>query len=136
MDLAIPKKSLFKLSEVASITGVKPYVLRFWETEFDCISPITSSSGQRLYEPKDVEAVAIIKKLLFEEKMNIEQAKLELHRINNGESELENTSFAPDLPKVIRNIDEGELNKLLQARDVLSSLVDRTKEIQDQNRWI
>ena len=76
--IQIPNKSHFRLDEVCGLTGVKPYVLRFWETEFNEISPITSSSGQRLFEHKDIEAIAYIKQLLFDKKMTIEQAKREI----------------------------------------------------------
>jgi DNA-binding transcriptional MerR regulator len=72
----IPNKSNFKFQELTPITGVKPYVIRFWETEFDDISPVTSDSGQRLYARKDVEAILKIKKLLFEEKLTIQEAKI------------------------------------------------------------
>ena len=72
----IPNKSNFKFQELTPITGVKPYVIRFWETEFDDISPITSDSGQRLYARKDIEAILKIKKLLFDEKLTIQEAKI------------------------------------------------------------
>ena len=68
----LPKKSLFKVNEVCSITGVKPYVLRFWESEFEELSPITSSLGQKLYSAEDIEMISYVKKLLFGEKMSIE----------------------------------------------------------------
>ncbi len=71
----IPNKSTFKFQELTPITGVKPYVIRFWETEFPSISPVTSDSGQKLYARKDVEVILKIKKLLFEEKMSIPEAK-------------------------------------------------------------
>ena len=62
----IPNKSSFKFQELTPITGVKPYVIRFWETEFPEIAPVTSDSGQKIYGRKDVEAILRIKKLLFE----------------------------------------------------------------------
>ena len=77
----IPNKSLFKMDEVCKITGVKPYVLRFWEAEFSEINPMVSASGQKLYEPRDIEVVGLIKKLLFKEKLTIERAKLQLQEI-------------------------------------------------------
>jgi DNA-binding transcriptional MerR regulator len=71
----IPNKSNFKFQELTPITGVKPYVIRFWETEFPEIAPITGDSGVKLYARKDVEAILKIKKLLFEEKLSIPEAK-------------------------------------------------------------
>ena len=71
----IPNKSTFKFQELTPITGVKPYVLRFWETEFEEIAPVSGDSGTKLYARKDIEAIFKIKKLLFEEKLSIPQAK-------------------------------------------------------------
>jgi len=72
----IPNKSNFKFQELTPITGVKPYVIRFWETEFEEIAPVDSDSGQKLYARKDVEAIFKIKKLLFDDKMTILEAKI------------------------------------------------------------
>lgn len=76
--IEIPNKSSFKINEVCALTGVKSYVLRFWESEFTEIAPMVSSSGQKLYEHRDIEAILLIKKLLFEDKMTIERAKAEM----------------------------------------------------------
>jgi DNA-binding transcriptional MerR regulator len=72
----IPNKSSFKFQELTPITGVKPYVIRYWETEFPEIDPVTSDSGQKIYARKDVEAILKIKKLLFEDRLSIPEAKL------------------------------------------------------------
>lgn len=74
----IPNKSNFKFQELTPITGVKPYVIRFWETEFPEIAPISSENGQKIYARKDVEAILKIKKLLFEDKLTIPEAKMKM----------------------------------------------------------
>lgn len=74
----IPNKSNFKFQELTPITGVKPYVIRFWETEFPEIAPISSENGQKIYARKDVEAILKIKKLLFEDKLTIAEAKMKM----------------------------------------------------------
>ena len=79
--IEIPNKSTFKINEVCALTGIKSYVLRFWETEFEEIAPIPSSSGQKLYELKDIEAILLIKKLLFDDKLSIEKAKSEVKKL-------------------------------------------------------
>ena len=53
----IPNKLYFRIGEVARLAGIKPYVLRFWETEFPGLGPQKSGSGHRLYRRKDVELV-------------------------------------------------------------------------------
>ena len=93
--IEIPNKSSFKINEVCALTGVKSYVLRFWESEFSEIAPITSSSGQKLYEHRDIESILLIKKLLFEDKMTIERAKAEMKMLMPRESLVEQ-NFAID----------------------------------------
>ena len=94
--IEIPNKSSFKINEVCALTGVKSYVLRFWESEFPQIAPIICSSGQKLYEHKDIEAILYVKKLLFEDKMTIEKAKAELHERMPRESLVESTFLESD----------------------------------------
>lgn len=76
--IKIPAKSTFKLNEVCQITGVKPYVLKFWEEQFEEINPTVSATGQKLFEHQDIQAIALVKKLLFEEKLSVDQAKEEI----------------------------------------------------------
>jgi DNA-binding transcriptional MerR regulator len=51
----IPEKLYYKIGEVSQITGVEPYVLRYWESEFKIISPVRTNSKQRLYRKRDLE---------------------------------------------------------------------------------
>src|ERR1700761_1047049 len=74
-DPEIPNKLYFRIGEVAKLAGIKPYVLRFWETEFSGIGPKKSGTGQRLYRRKDVEMVLEIKRLLYEKRYTIEGAR-------------------------------------------------------------
>ena len=53
--LNIPEKMGFKIGEVAELLGIKQYVLRYWETEFDILKPKKASNNQRYYTKKDVE---------------------------------------------------------------------------------
>jgi len=71
----IPDKLYFRIGEVSRLAGIKPYVLRFWETEFSVLMPKKSGSGHRLYRRKDVEAVLEIKRLLYEKRFTIEGAR-------------------------------------------------------------
>jgi DNA-binding transcriptional MerR regulator len=69
------EKSWYKFNEITSISGVKPYVLRFWESEFEQIQPTLSEAGHKIYSNDDLEFIQKIKNLLFEEKLSITQAK-------------------------------------------------------------
>lgn len=74
----IPDRLYFKIGEVAKIVGVKPYVLRYWETEFPGIRPGKTRSNHRLYRRRDVEMLLEIKRLLHDERFTIEGAKKRL----------------------------------------------------------
>src|SRR6266550_8100854 len=74
-DPEIPNKLYFRIGEVAKLAGIKPYVLRFWETEFGGLGPRKSGAGHRLYRRKDVEMVLEIKRLLYEKRFTIEGAR-------------------------------------------------------------
>lgn len=71
----IPDKLYFRIGDVAHLAGIKPYVLRFWETEFPALGPKKSGTGHRLYRRKDVELVLEIKRLLYEQRFTIEGAR-------------------------------------------------------------
>ena len=71
----VPDKLYYKIGEVSRITGVKPHVLRYWESEFREIKPYKSQSLQRLYRKKDIELIFKIKKLLYEDLFTISGAK-------------------------------------------------------------
>jgi DNA-binding transcriptional MerR regulator len=73
--LEIPNKLYFRIGEVAKLAGIKPYVLRFWETEFPALGPKKSGTGHRLYRRKDVELVLEIKRLLYDKRYTIEGAR-------------------------------------------------------------
>ena len=83
-SLQIPDKESFKINEVCGLVGIKPYVLRFWESEFVEIDPSTGAKGEKLYSQNDIEAIALIKKFLFEDKMTIERARREISRIHKA----------------------------------------------------
>ena len=70
-----PDKLYYRIGEVATITGVPSYVLRFWEGEFASIKPRRTDSGQRLYRPADVERIREIKDLLHRQKFTIQGAR-------------------------------------------------------------
>lgn len=104
----IPDKFYFKIGEVSRILGVKPYVLRFWESEFK-ISPTKNKSQHRVYKRQDVETLIEIKRLLYEERFTIEGAreKLKTHAKSRHQQlslELTENSFKAELKKIKNDI--------------------------------
>lgn len=80
---AIPSKMGFKIGEVAEMLGIKQYVLRYWETEFDVLKPKKAANNQRYYTKKDVENVFLIRKLLHRDRFSIEGARTALKELKN-----------------------------------------------------
>ena len=82
----IPDRLYYKIGEVSQIVGVKPHVLRYWETEFPMIKPYRKDSKQRLYRKRDLRLLLMIKKLLYEEMYTIAGAKQVLKRLKDQET--------------------------------------------------
>jgi DNA-binding transcriptional MerR regulator len=85
VEVIIPDKLYFRIGEVASLCRLPAYVLRFWETEFPQLKPVKSSTGQRMYRKRDVEAVVRIKRLLYEDGFTIAGARVQLREENRSE---------------------------------------------------
>lgn len=71
----IPDRFGFKIGDVADLLGIKQYVLRYWEQEFEILRPKKSSNNHRFYSKRDVENAFLIRKLLYRDKFSIEGAR-------------------------------------------------------------
>lgn len=90
MDEPIAKKAYYSIGEVCDLTGLKPHVLRYWETQFDVLSPTKNRAGNRVFRPKEIELILLVKHLLYEEKYTIEGASQRLQEMRKaGELEEE-----------------------------------------------
>ena len=69
------KKLYYSISEVAKITDLEQYVLRYWESEFEQLNPAKNRAGNRIYTNRDIKLILYIKKLLRDERYTIEGAK-------------------------------------------------------------
>lgn len=86
----IAKKAYYSIGEVCDLTGLKPHVLRYWETQFDVLNPTKNRAGNRVFRPKEIELVLLVKHLLYEEKYTIEGARKRLQEMRrSGEIEEE-----------------------------------------------
>ncbi len=118
----IPDKLYFKIGEVAEITGVKPYVLRYWESEFKVVSPSKSRSRQRLYRKTDVELIFWIKELLYEDRYTINGARKKLKEMGYGRS-----SPPESKPKA----QPGTRKLVGKDKNVIDDVILELKEIQE-----
>jgi DNA-binding transcriptional MerR regulator len=78
LEPGIPGKNLFRIGEVSRVTATKPFVLRYWETEFPMLQPVKSPKGHRLYRQEDIDTVFTIKRLLYNEGFTIAGARRHL----------------------------------------------------------
>ena len=74
------KKLYYSIGEVSNLTKLKPYVLRYWETEFTQLNPSKNRAGNRTYRQKDIEIVLKIKDLLYNKKFTIDGARSNLSK--------------------------------------------------------
>jgi len=82
---AAMEKLYYSISEVSKITGLKPYVLRYWEKEFDNLRPKKNRGGNRTYTQKDIEIINRINYLRKKEKLTIEGTRKKLAMKKQGE---------------------------------------------------
>jgi DNA-binding transcriptional MerR regulator len=114
---------LYRIGEVSRLSELKPFVLRYWETEFPMLEPVKSPSGHRMYRQQDVDMVFKIKRLLYDEGFTIAGARRHLRDLENGgglEAAVEELTAS--------TVTEGEAVKLnrkmlLDLRDSLRSFL-------------
>ena len=125
-DLSI-KKLYYSISEVSKITDIEQYVLRYWETEFEQLSPQKNRAGNRIYTNKDIRLILYIKELLREKKYTIEGAKKILENYEQDNKpivEVKEKKSEPELEVAA----EKEVNNLSYKKEL--------EEIRDTLKYI
>lgn len=115
MNEPIAKKAYYSIGEVCDLTGLKDHVLRYWETQFDVLNPTKNRAGNRVYRPKEIEVILLVKHLLYEEKYTIEGARKKLQDMRKAGELAEERQEVLE-PEVLAGL-KAELQAL---RDVLS----------------
>lgn len=119
----LPQKNEYKFKEVTSLTGVKPYVLRFWETEFVQIKPQIDEAGQKIYSGEDLEFVKKIKELLFAEKLSIPKAKALLDEQLQNQIELDNQTQTPLVEETPLQLAPQEVYTGVEMREAIGNII-------------
>lgn len=100
-------KRYYRIGDVSDMLGLPQSTLRFWETQFPIAVPRRNDKGTRLYTPKDIENLRMLKFLLHDKGLRIEAAREELKVNRDG---------------IIRRAEA--LARLREVRDRLQSLLD------------
>ena len=130
----LPDRLYFKIGEVARLVGVKPYVLRYWETEFSVVRPGKTRSKHRLYRRKDVETLLEIRRLLYAERYTIEGAKRRLREGNVRTSPAEEVK--PDSDTTLTRVRDElrDLHRLVSAQEPATPLEIGNRPFSDRDR--
>ena len=114
------KKLYYSIGEVSKTTGLKQYVLRYLETEFNQLNPTKNKAGNRTYRQKDIDLIMNIKSLLYDEKFTIEGARKMLSQ----------PVVKKDLTKPKPSSVESSVNKitLMKIRSELKSILDELEK--------
>ena len=112
------EQKLYRIGEVSRLTELKPFVLRYWESEFPMLEPVKSPTGHRMYRQEDVDLVFKIKRLLYDEGFTIAGARRHLR--GNGSSGAEMASSAPHSENTAELLSR---KMLLDLRDTLRAFL-------------
>lgn len=119
MDVKIPDKLYFKIGEVSELTGVKPHVLRYWESEFGSFRPVKSRTKQRLFCRKDIELVLQLKELLYTQGFTIAGARKKLREPSVGGDDQLTLPLPPNLQQHLLREIHQDLLKLRKSLETL-----------------
>jgi len=117
-----PTKLYYSITEVAELTGLKPHILRYWETEFPILHPKKNRAGNRAYRKKDIEIVKLIKKLLYSEGYTIEGARRQIRKLRDKGYKPGDTLATVE--KKRKNIPKDIQGTLVEIRDGLEDILD------------
>jgi DNA-binding transcriptional MerR regulator len=121
-DEPIAKRAYYSIGEVCDLTGLKPHVLRYWETQFELLHPTKNRAGNRVYRPKEIELILLVKHLLYERKFTIDGARQRLLDMRKGGEIAEGRKDAANLDFL-----EGLKQELLQVKEILAAPPSRLK---------
>lgn len=116
MNEPIAQRAYYSIGEVCDLTGIQAHVLRYWETRFELLRPVKNQAGNRVYRPREVELVLLLKRLLYEDKYTVEGARQELARMRRtgGLEEARKSVLAPELRDRLKS-DLAELMDILSV---------------------
>lgn len=113
MNEPIAKKVYYSIGDVCDLVGLKPHVLRYWESQFEVLRPAKNRAGNRIFRSKDIEVILLVKHLLYDEKYTIEGARRRLLEMKES-GELEEERHEVVAPEFLAGM-KAELRELLHV---------------------
>ena len=122
MEEDIPQKQYYTIGEVSRITGVRPHILRYWESRGKILRPNRRKSRPRIYRPADIQLIFELKRLREEEKMTLPAMRRQLkeqaahyHRTRH----LPTPPASPPVSHPVLALLQDIRNELLALKDLL-----------------
>ena len=119
------KKLYYSISEVSEITGLKQYVLRYWETEFSQLKPNKNKAGNRIYRSHDIDTILEIKSLLYDRKFTIKGAQQHL------KEPAETSKISIERKRILKISDSLDIQTLQDLKLGLNELIRLIKQFKD-----
>ena len=119
------KKLYYPISEVSEITGLKQYVLRYWETEFSQLKPNKNRAGNRIYRSHDIDLLMEIKSLLYDRKFTIKGAQ---QYLKSPQIKTRKTVTNKKIIKLSNSLDIQTLKDLRQGLGDLIKLIEQFRD--------
>ena len=116
------EKMYYSIGEVSELIGVKPHVLRYWETQFPILKPKKNRAGNRTYKIKDIKYIIAIKNLLYERGYTIAGARKKLREASNDPTALVEQLNIPFADPEKRRVLLALKKDLLKLREMVNSL--------------
>ena len=121
-------KLYYSISEVCGMTGLKPHVLRYWETAFPMLKPSKNQSGNRVYKEGDIGLIKLISRLLYEERYTIDGARQKIEEMESSEEQIQLDLQKATVPADTIAFIRGEIRDMIAMLDRDPMAVDKKEE--------
>tara|TARA_Y100000589_G_scaffold65862_1_gene57427 strand:- start:351 stop:743 length:393 start_codon:yes stop_codon:yes gene_type:complete len=116
------KKLYYSIGEVSEMTGLKQYVLRYWESEFSQLNPSKNSAGNRNYRKSDIDLINEIKELLYDRRFTIKGAKQHL-KDKTKQPIAENVEQVKSIKEKVIKLTAADLKTLKRIKSGLEDML-------------
>ncbi|MBN2587946.1 MAG: MerR family transcriptional regulator [Candidatus Fermentibacteraceae bacterium] len=121
-------KLYYSISEVCSMTGLKPHVLRYWETAFPMLKPSKNQSGNRVYKEGDIGLIKLISRLLYRERYTIDGARQKIEEMDDLEEQMELELSTATVSFETMDMIKREISELIDLLDRDPMAVDKQED--------